>query len=117
MHQRFNQLFSSSSMNIAGDNLNENSEKLNSVEPVCTTITENRSGKRKKSPTTLTTTCVKELVINGQKHYYKEINTTDVRGTLIGHSKSYSTFSIVTNNNNNNRMPLKPGEEKQVIHY
>jgi len=78
-------------------------KKLDTVEPICTTITDSpttispRKSRRKKLPTTQTTTCIKQLIINGQKHFSEEITTTDDKGVIINHSKSYGAISVDTN--------------------
>jgi len=78
-------------------------KKLDAVVPVCTTITDSpttispRKSRRKKLPTTQTTTCIKELILNGQKHFSEEITTTDDKGVVIKQSKSTGAVSIDTN--------------------
>jgi len=77
-------------------------KKLDAVEPICTTITDSpttispRKSRRKKLPTTKTTTCIKQLTINGQKHFSEEITTTDDKDAVINHSKSYGAISLDT---------------------
>jgi hypothetical protein len=85
------------------DDLTDIRKKLDTIEPICTTITDSpttispRKSRRKKLPTIQTTTCIKELIINGQKHFSEEINTTDDKGVVIKHSKSYGAISVDTN--------------------
>jgi len=82
------------------DDLTDIRKKLDTVEPICTTITDSpttispRKSRRKKLPTTQTTKCIKELILNGQKHFLEEIKTIDDKGVLIKQSKSYGTISI-----------------------
>jgi hypothetical protein len=81
-------------------------KKLDAVQPVCTTTTvdaspaaSTRKSRRKKLRSTQITTCVKELIVNGQKHFYEEINTVDDKGVLVKQSKSYGTISVDTDGN------------------
>lgn len=77
------------------DDLTDVRKKLDSVQPVCTTITDNpttispRKSRRKKLRPTHTTTCIRELVHNGQKHVSEEVTVSDDKGTVLKHSKSY----------------------------
>jgi hypothetical protein len=70
--------------------------------------------RRKKLRHTQTTTCVKELIIDGKKQLYKEMNVTDDKGLLISQSKIYQTISI---NTNNNTIPIDINGDKNVISY
>jgi len=78
-------------------------KKLDAVQPICTTILDSpttispRKSRRKKLPSTKTTTCIKELIINGQKHFLEEITTTDDKDAIVKHSKSYGAISVDTN--------------------
>ncbi|CAF1047224.1 unnamed protein product [Adineta steineri] len=82
------------------DDLNEIRKKLDAVEPVCTTITNTpttispRKSRRKKLPATHTTTCIREFIYNGQTHMSEETDTTDDKGVLIKHTKTYDIMSI-----------------------
>jgi hypothetical protein len=85
-----------------GDSLIDIRKKLDTVTPICTTIKDSpttispRKSRRKKLPTTQTTTCIKELIFNGQKHFSEEINTIDEKGLVIKHSQSYGAISVDT---------------------
>lgn len=85
-------------------------KKLDAVQPVCTTTTDvpttisPRKSRRKKPPTTHTTRCVKELIVNGQKHFSEEVTTTDDKGVVITHSKSSGAVSV----------DVKPAEQLTV---
>ncbi|UJR08265.1 hypothetical protein I4U23_012538 [Adineta vaga] len=87
------------------DDLSEIQKRLDHVQPVCTTITNTpttvspRKSRRKKLHSTHTTTCLRELIHNGQKHISEEINTTDDKGVVIQHSKSYSSMTLNTDQN------------------
>jgi len=116
MHQRFQRLFGLSSFSMNhNDDWMEDRKKLDAIEPVCTT-TSMQTSRRKKLRNTQTTTCIKELIIDGKKQSYKEMNITDEKGVLISQSKIYQTISINTNNNNNT-IPINPIEDKNVISY
>jgi hypothetical protein len=119
MHQRFQKLFDSPSFSMNHvDSWMEDRKKLDAVEPVCTTATSSspplRQIKRKKLRNTQTTTCVKELIIDEKKHFYKEMNVTDEKGVLISQSKVYQTISI---NRNNNTAPINIDGDRNVISY
>ncbi|CAF3845866.1 unnamed protein product [Rotaria sordida] len=100
------------------DDWMEDRKKLDAVEPVCTTTTSDPSSiqnnRRKKFRATQTTTCIKELTIDGKKHLLKEMNITDDKGVLISQSKIYQTMSI---NTMNNTMPINTDGDKNVISY
>jgi hypothetical protein len=82
------------------DDLTNIRQKLDAVDPICTTITDSpttispRKSRRKKLPTTQTTTCIRELIVNGQKHISEEVNTTDDKGAVIKQSKGYGIISV-----------------------
>ncbi|CAF1228296.1 unnamed protein product [Rotaria magnacalcarata] len=125
MHQRFQRLFGSSSfsMNHIDDWL-KNRKKLDAVEPVCTKTTDSpppttattsmQKNRRKKFRGAQTTTCIKELIIDGKKQIYKETNVTDDKGTVIAQSKIYQTISM---NTMNNTIPIDINGENDVISY
>lgn len=75
-------------------------KELDAVQPVCTTTTDTpttispRKSRRKKLPATKTIRCVKELVVNGQKHFSEEITTVDDKGEVLKHSKSSGAVSV-----------------------
>lgn len=118
MNQRFQNIFDSSSFST--HDWMEDRKKLDAVEPICTTTvnsprsTSMQKGRRKKFRNTQTTTCVKELIIDGKKQLYKEMNVTDDKGILISQSKSYATIII---NTNNNTMPDYTDGDRNVISY
>ncbi|CAF4599171.1 unnamed protein product, partial [Rotaria sp. Silwood1] len=94
--QHFRQMSTSSLLSAKAyvADLLEGKKKLDAVAPVCTT-TENspptisiQNNKRKSLRTTQTTTCVKESIINGEKHIYKEIIVTDDKGLVMSQSNS-----------------------------
>jgi hypothetical protein len=124
MYQRFQHLFGFSSFPMDHmDDWMEDRKKLDAVEPVCTTTKDSSSltttslmkkTRRKKLRNTQTTTCVKELIIDGKKQLYKEMNVTDDKGLLISQSKIYQTISI---NTNNNTIPIDINGDKNVISY
>lgn len=124
MHQRFQRLFGSSafSMNHMDDWIDDR-KKLDSIEPVCTTTTDSPSvsiqkNRRKKFRNLQTTTCIKEMILDGKKQMYKEVNVTDDKGLLISQSKIYQTISINSlNNTTNNTTPIDINGEKDVISY
>jgi len=119
MHQRFQRLFGLSSFSMHhNDDWIEDRKKLDAIEPNCTTTNSSISmqkSRRKKLRNTQITTCVKELIINGKKQSYKEMNVTDEKGVLISQSKIYQTISI--NTNNNNTIPINSIDDKNVISY
>ncbi|CAF1082685.1 unnamed protein product [Rotaria sp. Silwood1] len=97
--QHFRQMSTSSLLSAKAyvADLLEGKKKLDAVAPVCTT-TENspptisiQNNKRKSLRTTQTTTCVKESIINGEKHIYKEIIVTDDKGLVMSQSNRLST--------------------------
>ena len=114
MNQRFQNIFDSSSFST------DDRKKLDAVEPNCTTTvnsprsTSIQKGRRKKFRNTQTTTCVKELILDGKKQFYKEMNVTDDQGILISQSKTYQTILI---NTNNNTMPDYTDGDRNVISY
>jgi hypothetical protein len=125
MYQRFQHLFGFSSFPMNPmDGWMEDRKKLDAVEPVCTTTRDSSSlttttslmkkTRRKKLRHTQTTTCVKELIIDGKKQFYKEMNVTDDKGLLISQSKIYQTISI---NTTNNTIPIDITGDKNVISY
>lgn len=85
--------------------LNDLKHQLDAVEPVCTTVVNTpptispRKSRRKKQRTTQTKTCVKELIVNGEKFILQEETTTDDQGVLIKQSKNYSQISMLIQNN------------------
>jgi len=122
MHKRFQRLFGSSSFSMDHvDDWMEDKKKLDAIEPNCTTTTDSptsismQKNRRKKLRIIQTTTCVKELISDGKKQLYKEMNVTDEKGVLISQSKIYQTMSI--NTNNNNTIPINPNEDRNVISY
>ncbi|CAF3513005.1 unnamed protein product [Rotaria sp. Silwood1] len=123
MNQHFQRLFGSSSFPMNDiDDWMEDRKKLDAVEPVCTTTTTSDSpsttsiqkNRRKKFRATQTTTCIKELVIDGKKQLYKEMNVTDDKGVLISQSKIYQTISL---NTMNDTTPIYTDGDKNVISY
>jgi hypothetical protein len=115
MHQRFQRLFGLSSFPTDDiDDWMEDRKELDAIKPVCTTTTDSPSNmqinRRKKLRNTQTTTCIKELTLNGKKQSYKETNITNDQGVLISQSKIYQTIFI---NTNNNTIPINPN----VISY
>ena len=121
MHQRFQNLFGSSSIstNDTHDWMDDKNQ-LDAVEPICTTTTDSPpissmlNNRRKKLRNTQTTTCIKELIVDGKKHLYKEENETDDQGFLISQSKVYHTISIDTTNST---IPMNTNEEDGIISY
>ncbi|CAF4064559.1 unnamed protein product [Rotaria sp. Silwood2] len=106
MLQHFQQM-SNLSLSLAKSNaadLMEGKKKLDNVSPVCTTtinLPSTRSiknNRRKSLRTTQTTTCVKELIIDGEKQIYKEITVTDDKGIVISQINSYESISINATN-------------------
>lgn len=77
-------------------------KRLEAVQPVCTTTINGpttispRKSRRKKLSSTQTTKCVKELIINGQKHFSEEITTTDDKGAVVKQDKRTGTVSLDT---------------------
>jgi hypothetical protein len=118
MNQRFQRLFGFSSFPTdQDDNWMEDRTKLDGIKPVCTTTINSPSmqkTRRKKLRNTQTTTCVKELILDGKKQLYKEMNTTDDKGILISQSKSYQTIII---HKENNTMPINTDQDRNVISY
>ncbi|CAF2954367.1 unnamed protein product [Rotaria sp. Silwood2] len=122
MNQRFQRLFGSSSFSMNDmDDWMEDRKKLDAVEPVCTTTTLDppsttsiQKNRRKKFRATQTTTCIKELIVDGKKQLYKEMNVTDDKGVLISQSKIYQTMAI---NTMNDTMPINIDGDKNVISY
>lgn len=115
MNQRFQRLFGLSSFPM--DNWLEDREKLDAIEPICTTttnpapisISKERIRRKKFRPTKITT-CTKELIQNGKKQFYKEMNITDDKGVLISQSKIYQTIVM---NPTNDTTPI----DQNVISY
>jgi hypothetical protein len=108
MQQNFQRMFarlsSLSKANVA--DMDEAKKKLNAIEPVCTTkinspttTTSIENNRRKQFRTTQTTTCVKELVIDGTKHIYTEQKVTDDKGIIISKSNYYQSFPVDTSDN------------------
>ncbi len=66
---------------------NEDRKKVDAIEPICTTTTTSspltstsnsiQKTRRKKFRQTQTITCMKELIFNGKKQFYKEMNITN----------------------------------------
>ena len=87
------------SLVVADDPLNVQ-KQFDAMEPTCTTVTSSpttvspRKSRRKQHRTTQTTTCIKELILDGQKHFFEEINTTDEKGLLIKQRKSYGKVAM-----------------------
>ena len=86
------------------ENWNEDRKQLDAVEPVCTTtinppsnLMSPQNARRKKFRQTQTTACTKELILNGKKQFYREVNVTDTQGQLLSQSKIYQTI-LVSNN-------------------
>jgi len=67
-------------------------EKLAIVEPVCTT-TPIENNTQKQSQPTKTTTCIKELILDGEKHTLKEVKVTDDAGNVISNDSKYFASS------------------------
>jgi hypothetical protein len=94
-----NVLIHEKTLNVVDDS-DDIETKLDNVVPVCTVISDSptavsqRKSRRKKVRTTQTTKCVKELIINGQKHFSEEITTTDDKNAVIKQSKSYGIVAI-----------------------
>ncbi|CAF0803289.1 unnamed protein product [Rotaria sordida] len=85
--------------------LMEVKKKLDTVVPACTTTTTNllptrsiKNNRRKSLRTTQTTTCVKKLIIDGEKYIYKEITVTNDKGKVISQINKYESISINTIN-------------------
>ena len=113
MHQNFERLFGLSFNPM--ENWNDDRQQLDAVEPVCTTTINPpptsmspQKVRRKKFRQTQTTTCTKELILNGKKQFYREVNVTDTQGHLLSQSKIYQTILF-----NNNTMPV----DSNVISY
>ena len=74
--------------------------RLDAIEPVCTTWSDTtttispRKSRRKKLRGTQTKTCVRELIVDGQKHFSEEITTTDEKGVVVKHSKTYGNMPV-----------------------
>ena len=72
------------------------------IEPVCTTIIDapaaisQRKSRRKKPRTTQTKTCIKEFILNGQKHLLEDVTVTDDKGLLVKQYKTHSTITLET---------------------
>ena len=99
------------------DSWMEDRKQLDAIKPNCTTKTNTPStqnNRRKQFRTTQTTTCVKELILNGKKHLYKEVNITDENGILISRSKFHEAIMISTPNNT---MSTSANKETGVITY
>ena len=77
-------------------------KQLAAVEPVCTTITDTpttispRKSRRRKLPITKTTTCVRELVLHGQRYFSEEIITTDQNDVVIKQSQHSGSTPVET---------------------
>ncbi|CAF1104676.1 unnamed protein product [Adineta ricciae] len=101
MHQRFQHLMNSAP--FPSDNTDDR-KQLDAVEPVCNTTVSSSSSsepyrrKKLRQAKLTTTTCIKELVVNGKKQIFKATNVTDENGVLISENKVYQTISINTNN-------------------
>ena len=98
MNQRFQRLFNISSSPAA------DRQQLDAVEPICTNTTTTTTGsvhknRRRNFRPTHTITCTKELIQNGRKQLYKEVNITNDKGVLISRSKMYQTILINPQNN------------------
>ena len=89
-----------SKSHVAVDDSLSIQKQFDAMEPTCTTVTSSpttvspRKSRRKQHRTTQTTTCIKELIIDGQKHFFEEISTTDDKGVLIKQSKSYGQVAV-----------------------
>jgi hypothetical protein len=86
MNERFQRLFNISSSPI------EDRQQLDAIKPVC------KKTRRRNFRPTQTITCTKELIQNGRKQLYKEVNVTDDKGTLISRSKMYQTILLNSQN-------------------
>lgn len=118
MHQRFQYLTNSSSFSL---NTSDDRKQFDAIEPICNTTINSPSSsiqqyRRKKfrQTKTITTTCTKELILNGKKQIYKATNITDENGKLISQNQIYQTISI---NTNNNTLPLDLNNDKDIITY
>lgn len=101
MHENFQRLFDFS-FHPMDNNWLDDRKQLDALEPICTTtINPPQKLRRKKLRQTQTTTCIKELILNGKKQSYKEINVTDTQGHLLSQSKIYQTIAL-----NNNTTPI-----------
>lgn len=121
MYQRFQHMLRSPSFSMDhADDWKEDRKKLDAVEPVCNktigspSTTSSQKNRRKKLRNTQTTTCIKELIIDGKKQLFKETNVTDDHGVLISQSKIYQTISI---NTMNNTMSTNMNTDQDVISY
>ena len=72
--------------------------KLDAVEPKCTTTMTNsasiaaETNPRLNPDRTQTTTCIRELVSDGKRYISTETKTTDSTGALISENQSYQMF-------------------------
>ncbi len=105
MNARFQRLFGISSFPM------EDRNQLDAVEPNCTTTTNSmKTNRRRNFRPIQTITCTKELILNGKKQFYKEINITNDKGVLISQSQMYQTIII---NSKNETVPI----DRNVISY
>ncbi|UJR07817.1 hypothetical protein I4U23_012100 [Adineta vaga] len=111
MHERFQYLMNSSP--FPSDETDDR-KQLDAIEPICNTTINSSASRRKKFRETKTTTCIKELILNGKKQIYTATNITDENGILITQSKVYQTISI---NTLNNTLPIDMNDTKDVITY
>ena len=88
LHMPEHLLTSESDLHII-NSLTDIQSQLDAIQPVCTTITNTpttispRKSRRKKLPVTKTTTCIKELIVNGQRHFSEDITTVDDKGEML----------------------------------
>jgi hypothetical protein len=116
MDQQYKQMsaFASSFFKAQNNDMTEIKKKLDDVAPVCTTT--GNSSTTSTIPTTLvqkirrkqfrpmqTTTCIKEMIIDGTKYMYNETKVTDDQGIIVAQSNNYQSFTI--NQINNTTMP------------
>lgn len=77
-------------------------KQFESIESVCTTVFDTpttispRKTRRRKPTTTQTKTCVKEFVLNNEKHVLQEVTVTDEKGFVIKQTKTHSTLPVET---------------------
>ena len=79
----------------------EDRKKLDDITPNCTTTSEPTSVSPEVKPSTnlanvQTTTCVKELIVEGYRYISTEINVKDLNGGFSSQSQSYRMLPLGT---------------------
>lgn len=88
----------------------EDREKLDDITPNCTTTSDSASSSREAKPSTdlvdvQTTTCVKELIIDGYRYISTETNVKDLNGGFSSQSQSYRMLPLGTLKNQTSLSP------------